>query len=325
MNKPCRICGNSRDNRLHRAREMMLGLRDEFDYLECAACGTVQIAEIPDLARYYPNDYYSLGPTVETGLSPKLINRFAARFAADYFLRGRTFPGRYLVRKKDWLEKMFPASLREPLLEIDYRSRLLDFGSGNGKLLHTLYYYGFRDLTGADAFIENDIFYPNGVRILKRPLAELAPHYDLVMLHHSFEHLPDPRASLREIKRLLPRGRFCLIRIPLIGEAWRRYGVDWVQLDPPRHLYLYTERAFRALAEEAGFETAKVVYDSTAFQFFASEEYARDIAQSDELAFRGDCSKSIFSAEQIAAWQREAEQLNREARGDQACFYLRAP
>ena len=324
MNNACRICGNAADNRTHRAREMMFGMRDEFDYLECAACGTVQIAEIPDLARYYPPDYYSLS-TVETGLSPKLKSRVAARLAAGYLLHGRSRLGRFIVAKRPWVAENFPASLREPLLEIDFGSEILDFGSGNGRLLHTLHYYGFRRLTGADAFIADDIVYPNGVRVLKRSLAELAPGYDLVMLHHSFEHLPNPLESLREIRRLLPRGRCALVRIPVAAHAWEKYGVNWVQLDAPRHLYLYTERSFRALAEEAGFEVAKVVYDSGAFQFFASEQYERDIPLHDERAFTGDFAKSIFTEEQFRAWEREAAELNREGRGDQACFYLRNP
>jgi hypothetical protein len=50
----CRICGNERDNRLHRAREMFMGTRDPFTYVECAACGTLQISEAPDLRPYYP-------------------------------------------------------------------------------------------------------------------------------------------------------------------------------------------------------------------------------------------------------------------------------
>jgi hypothetical protein len=99
-NMTCRICENSENNRLHRAREMMFGLRDEFDYLECARCGTLQIADVPDLSRYYPQDYYSLSATAETGLPRKLKSRLAARLAADYFLNGRNLLGRYLARKK---------------------------------------------------------------------------------------------------------------------------------------------------------------------------------------------------------------------------------
>jgi|GEM_PF-5382685 hypothetical protein len=35
----------------------MLGLGDPFDYLECSACGCVQLLNIPaDMRRYYPGD-----------------------------------------------------------------------------------------------------------------------------------------------------------------------------------------------------------------------------------------------------------------------------
>jgi hypothetical protein len=48
----CRVCGNSSGNRVHRAREMFAGTRDEFDYVECASCGTLQIREVLDLRPY---------------------------------------------------------------------------------------------------------------------------------------------------------------------------------------------------------------------------------------------------------------------------------
>lgn len=301
---------------------MMFGTRDEFDYLECAACGTLQIVEIPDLARYYPKDYYSFAS--EDGyLAKSLRRRVVARLTGRYFLRGRDVLGKAVAARENWIDFYFPPSLKEPLLELDFYSKILDFGCGNGKLLQNLYHFGFRRLTGADAFIEKDIFYPNGVKIYKRPLSEIDETFDLVMLHHSFEHLPNPLETLREIQGLLPDGKFCLIRLPLASFAWEKYGVDWVQLDAPRHLFLFTERSFRRLAEKAGFAVEKVVYDSEAFQFFGSEQYRRDIAMSDARAFRGNVAESIFTAEQIEEWQRRAENLNAENRGDQACFYLK--
>ena len=325
MTDACRICGNRENNSVHHAREMMFGTRDPFDYLECGACGTLQIGEIPDLARYYPKDYYSLN--VEENVRPENASkiRLAARYAENFLLNRKNRLSRLIIRKRWRFRTYFPDYLKEPLLDLEFDSKILDFGCGAGQLLQTLYYYGFRNLTGADAFIESDIFYPNGVKIYKRALQEIEPFFDLVMLHHSFEHLPDPLESLREIHRLLPPGKFCLIRIPVKAFAWEKYGVDWVQLDPPRHLFLYTEQSFRLLAEKTGFELAKVVYDSDVFQFYASEQYVRNIALNEKIDADGnDFAESITPA-QIRAWQREAEILNREQRGDQACFYLRKP
>lgn len=301
---------------------MMFGTRDEFDYLECRVCGSLQIVEIPDLAPYYPKNYYSLEAR-GTGLNEGLKTKFAARLAANYFVYGRNPLGKYFARNREWVKRMFPPSLREPLLKLDFETRILDFGSGGGQLLQRLHFSGFRNLTGADAFIESDRVFPNGIRILKKSLGEIEPYYDLVMLNHSFEHLPDPFESLKGIARLLRAGNFCLLRIPVVAYAWEKYGVNWVQLDPPRHLYLFTETALRALAEKAGFEVAKVVYDSEGFQFFGSEQYVRDIPMIDERAYKGVIEESIFTAEQLGEWEAEAERLNAERRGDQACFYLR--
>ncbi len=323
MKNVCRICGNTEKNLVHKTREMMFGMRDEFEYLECGECGTLQIVEIPDLSRYYPKNYYSLNSNEEGYLGKSLRRRILARFSGDYFLNRRNFFADFILKMQPWLDFYFPQSLKEPLLELNFHSKILDFGCGSGKLLQNLHYFGFRNLTGADAFIEKDIIYSNGVKIYKRPLSEINNSFDLIMLHHSFEHLPSPLESLSEIQKLLPKGKFCLIRIPLKSYAWQRYGINWVQLDPPRHLFLFTEKGFRYLAEKAGFSVEKVVYDSESFQFFGSEQYLRDIPMNDERAFRGNIAESIFTPEQLQEWEREAKILNKENKGDQACFYLR--
>ena len=58
----CRVCGNQTGNKLHHAREMLMGRRDPFVYVECGACGTLQIRDVPDLRPYYGANYYSFQP-----------------------------------------------------------------------------------------------------------------------------------------------------------------------------------------------------------------------------------------------------------------------
>ena len=323
MRETCRICGNTDKNRIHTAREMMFGTREEFDYLECGKCGTVQLIEIPDLEPYYPAEYYSLDRVVEIEIAKKLKRRIAARFAGKYLFTGRGIIGKFIVGQWNEVEKHFPKWLQSSYLPINFGSKILDFGCGTGSLLRTMRIFGFRDLTGADAFVDADIRYRHGINIYKCGLVDLKPGYELIMLHHSFEHISEPNAVLQEIRRLLAPGGVCLIRIPLINYAWEKYGVNWVQLDPPRHLFLYTEHSFRQLAESNGFLVDRVIYDSDEFQFFASEQYEMDIAMSDPKAFRGDINNSIFTAQQIKAWHNEAGELNISGRGDQACFFLK--
>jgi SAM-dependent methyltransferase len=301
---------------------MMNGTREEFDYVECSSCGTVQIAEVPDLARFYPEDYYSLAVQPTSNITRTRIRRFAAPRIADHYLGRGSILGRLAARRTNWVGGFFPPALRDPILKLSKDSKILDFGCGSGQLLRDLACFGFTDLTGADAFIARDLEFLN-VRILKRSIDEVEGEFDLVMLHHSFEHLPDPAGALSRIRMLTADTGTCLIRIPIAAEAWKRYGVNWFQLDAPRHLFLFTEPAFRGLAKRAGFEVVNSVYDSDRMQFIVSEQYARDISMFDERAYRGDVAKSVFTAEQIESWTCEAEKLNAEGRGDQACFYLR--
>ncbi len=317
----CIICENAGNNRVFTAREMMFGTRDTFDYFECSHCGTVQICQIPNLAPYYPDDYLSFDSKVE--IAESFSRRFAAKFAGRYLLKGKDLIGKLVVDKKPWVKDHFPASMREYPMEIDFNSRILDFGSGTGKLLQSLHYFGFKDLTGADAFIERDIFYPTGVKIYKRGLGEFEPAFDLIMLHHSFEHLPNPLESLRQARRLMHKDSYCLIRIPVASYAWQKYGVNWVQMDPPRHLFLYTENSFRLLAQNADMTIEHVTYDSGAFQFWGSELYVRDIPLLDERSYWTNHKAATFSPEQMTGWQKQADELNAQGKGDMACFYLR--
>lgn len=304
------------------AREMMFGTREPFDYFECGSCGTLQITRVPsDLARHYPAEYLSFGSRVVVGET--LARRVAARLAGKYLLTGNGTVGKFIIERKPWIAGHFPPSLRDPSLNLRFDSKILDFGCGDGNLLRSLHFFGFTDLTGADAFIDNDINYPTGVTIFKRGLGELEGTFDLIMLHHSFEHLPDPLTALEQIRGLMRADSHCLVRMPVLNFAWERYGVDWVQMDPPRHLFLFRESGFRRMAERSGFDVEKIVYDSGEFQFWGSEQYRLDVPLNDVRSRWVDPASSLFTSEQIEEWENEATRLNETGRGDMACFYLR--
>ncbi|MBA2527427.1 MAG: class I SAM-dependent methyltransferase [Pyrinomonadaceae bacterium] len=336
----CRICGNHSGNRLHQAREMFLGTRDCFAYIECAACGTLQIQQVPDLKPYYPRNYYSFLPASQTREgSPKTarwlvtgrLGSFLRRRAADYYCRRqraanyRDLMGHLVAENMDRLLVGFPEYLKNTGLDLSLNrgSKILDVGSGAGETLLNLSAFGFTHLLGVDTFLESDISYGDGVRVLRAEIPELDQPFDLIIASHSLEHVPEPRKTLEQIHRLLPKGQYAIIRMPVLAFAWETYGIDWVQLDAPRHLFLFTCESFSSLAEEAGFAIAEVVFDSTAFQFWASEQYRRDIPLMNERSYFVNPNRSIFSADQIDDFSRQAAGLNQRREGDQAVFYLR--
>jgi SAM-dependent methyltransferase len=319
MSARCRICGNGESNTCFIAREMMFGTRDEFAYLECAACGCLQIIEMPaDIGRYYPPDYYSLSSRPRPG---RLKHRLGRARAAQ--LRGHpTLLGRLLAKVfgvPPVLEWLAPASL-------DLDGAILEVGSGAGHLLRYLYHAGFSNLTGVDPYIEQDYIYRTDYRVLKRTLNEVESSFDCVIMNHSMEHMPDPLAALQRVSALLKPGCYALVRTPVAGsEAWKRYRANWVQLDAPRHLFVHSEASMQLLAARAGLELARVVYDSEAFQFWGSEQYVRDIPLHDPRSYFKNPDGSLFSHAEVQAWEAEASRLNALGRGDQARFYLRKP
>jgi SAM-dependent methyltransferase len=204
-----------------------------------------------------------------------------------------------------------------------WNSAVLDVGSGSGHVLLEMSYAGFSDLTGVDPYIDGDRQLRPGLRILKRSLKDLRGTYDLIMMNHSFEHMEEPEGELREVARLLRPSASVLIRTPIAGKAaWREYGPDWVQLDPPRHVFVHSEKSIELIADRVGLVIREVRYDSTAFQFWASEQYRRGVPLQDPRSYLVNPKRSLFTPEQIASYEARAAELNTRCQGDQACFYL---
>lgn len=318
----CRICGNSHDNLPYRAREMMLGLRHEFDYFRCAQCGCLQIAAFPtDMAPYYPPGYFRPERTDRPAVPNWAYTLFDA--AAVMQEVRRAFPPPAALTHERLAEQLAAQVMRHYLPDWVERkdARILDVGCAGGGLIHALSRLGYRQVQGVDLYIPAPIRYANGVEVHKGTIHDLdpgLPGWDVIMLHHAFEHMPDPREVLAAVAQRLAPGGVCLIRIPIVpSPAWERYGVDWVQLDAPRHFFLHSVQSLTLLAAQAGLRVERHFCDSTPFQFVGSELYRRNIA----LAEAG--SQARLSAEEMAGFRALTTQANAAGQGDQAAFYLR--
>jgi len=315
----CRICNNIEGNNIFTTREMMFGTKEEFDYFECAKCKCVQITEIPEnLEKYYPSEYNSFDQIKKT--KDNFIKRYLKKTKSKHYLKDNKNPlGKYLFKKygPSFLLKIKPTN-------IDFNSSILDVGSGAGLRLISLARDGFNNITGIDPFIEKDIFYNNGVKIFKKDIYSFNGSFDMVMLNHAFEHMPNPDNVLAEIYRILKPGAIALIRIPIADSySWKKYGINWVALDPPRHLHLLTPKSMQILAKKTGFEVVEILYDSDYYQFWGSEQYAADIPMRSDKSFYENPSNSIFSMQQIKDFKMKAIELNEKGEGDAACFYLK--
>jgi SAM-dependent methyltransferase len=326
----CRICGNQTSNTTHVARELHLGLGEEFKYFECAQCGCLQIEDIPgNLSKYYPSYYYSYKPAQPTvnfsrqGLGG-LKQRLVLRLLTNYYFGNKSALGNWLARRSS-LSRDFPLWARQQRLDLKLSadSKILDVGCGKGRALLDMQALGFTELTGIDPFLDADVFYDNGVKVYRKSVDELDGEFDFIMLNHSFEHMPDPLQTLVKLRQLLKPHRYLLIRIPIVdSDQWHRYGSNWAGLDAPRHLYLHTRESMDLLATQAGFNVAEVVFDSDGFTDWASEQYAAGISLIDPRSYSVDPSASIFKQADIDKFVARAAQLNANGKADYAGFYL---
>lgn len=313
----CKICNNSENNEEFQIREMMFGFRDEFTYFECSKCGCLQIAETPkNMGKYYSANYYSF----KKGESSNFIKQILKRKRAEYALFKKGLIGKAIYMK--YPNPFFDMISR---IGVNYNSRILDVGCGAGNLLYSLNETGFKNLVGVDPYINEEVI-DGDVKILKKTIHELPDNekFNLIISNHSFEHIPDQLETLLKISKILSEKGGCLIRMPVKTEyIWNRYGVNWVQIDAPRHFFIHTIKSFTYLAKKAGLVIKDITFDSTEFLFWGSEQYKRGIPLKAENSYSVNPKKSIFIKKQIKEFKKMAKELNKNNQGDQAAFYLR--
>jgi hypothetical protein len=170
-------------------------------------------------------------------------------------------------------------------------------------------------IAGFDPFVHSAR--DDGNAHIRRASIERAEgRFDLIMFNHSLEHIPRPVEALRNARTRLAADGAIAVRVPLAGTfADRRYGGNWVSLDPPRHLTVPSRTGFEVAASASGLEIARVFFDSLPSQIWASEQYRQDIPLSDARSGLGQkVSRDL---------RRRSRELNRGEDGDSAGFILR--
>ncbi len=228
-----------------------------FTVLRCERCGT-GVTRPPagpeELAASYPSGYgpYELPANPLARVASRLIRGLQARQA----LRGMPLG---------------------PLRELP-PSRAIDVGCGRGDLAAVLVERGWR-VTGVEPSADAcAVAASRGVDARGGTLAEveLEPGaYAGAVFQHSLEHVTEPVADLRVVRRALAPGGLVSVTVPNFG-SWqaRRFGSRWFHLDLPRHRVHFTPEGLRAALEAAGLEVVEVHTSSSTMGLPASMQYA---------------------------------------------------
>ncbi len=314
----CKICDTNDSFNIHVIKEMMFGFKDEFNYLECLHCGCFQIENIPsNMEKYYPANYYSFQSEQKKKTKLNYFKTLQFNQISGYkkSLPGAIVSYKYTSEIYHWF-KFLHVNKKE--------ANILDIGCGQGELLKDLFTVGFQKLTGIDPYIEKDIHYNPKLNVYKKEVFDVNEKFDLIMMHHSFEHMANEPEVLNKINQILhPDGKL-LIRIPVISKPLiEKYGVDMVSLDAPRHFFIHTIKSIHLLLAKTGFSVYRTEFDSQPFEIIASEQYKKGISIYDPKSYFSDPKNSEFTKEDILNYKKQINKLNAEHQGSTAVFYIK--
>lgn len=148
-------------------------------------------------------------------------------------------------------------------LPMETRGRLLDLGCGSGELLGRMQSLGWQ-AEGIDVDpVAAEAARRKGFKVSTGSLSEQKfpdSSFDAVVMSHVIEHVHQPLALIKEVRRILKPGRRLVIATPNARSLGHRMlRAQWPFLDPPRHLQVFTPRALKALMIAAGFQDLRVL------------------------------------------------------------------
>jgi 2-polyprenyl-6-hydroxyphenyl methylase/3-demethylubiquinone-9 3-methyltransferase len=132
------------------------------------------------------------------------------------------------------------AQLVDGILEGRHDLRILDYGGGSGRLAGFLRERGYKVVDSYDPFEPE---------FARRPAAG----YDVALCFEVLEHVPDPVATLADIRSLLNSDGLLIATTLYQPQEISRLGADWWYLAPRNgHISLFTSQALGQAAQRAG-------------------------------------------------------------------------
>jgi SAM-dependent methyltransferase len=191
-------------------------------------------------------------------------------------------------------------------------ARMIDVGAGLGGAVAVARSLGM-DAVGVDPSPWADLAQRHlGLPVMRRRIEEVEDaRFDVALSNATLEHIDDPVAFLREIRRVLvPGGAILSLAVPNYREWSVVLGLSWFPNNlPPHHVNYFEPRSIRAAHERAGFVDVRVASYGCDFPIQLAERIAasmrsRRAAATAETALPDDAWEriDILAAHNTPRW-----------------------
>jgi len=169
--------------------------------------------------------------------------------------------------KRSLFEKLYHAvkqkALRDKIQLIEQfqptKGKILDIGAGTGDFLITAQKNGW-DITGIEPSVKaKSIASDKGVSFVNTSSNIADQSMDVISMWHVLEHVPDVKAQITELKRILKPNGVIIIAVPNFKSYDAQYyGKFWAAYDVPRHLWHFSKTSIRMLFAKQDLELVKI-------------------------------------------------------------------
>jgi len=244
----CMLCASRGEPAYRGLKDRLYAAAGEWDLRRCTnrACGLYWLDPVP-------------GPEENLQAYNGYFTHTRASRVAEPTSGGESLLGRwYRIALNSTATAAARQAARDAYLAGAQPGRLLEVGCGDGSLLLHMQSQGWK-VEGQDIDPDAGVhsLEDGSIRVHKAPLEELhlpEGSYDAIVMNHVIEHAANPRRLLRECRRLLAReGQLILVTPNSLSFGHLLFCANWMHLDPPRHLFLYSVRNLPALVRSAGY------------------------------------------------------------------------